>query len=157
MRANDAVGGLVLILLAAAMIAMSASFPEFPGQKYGPSLFPRIMATGLIVCGVLLIRKGWASRPAGAPWVEIAPWVHEPRRLGSFLLMLGLLLLYILVSETVGFIPIALLFLGALFLWLGVRPLTATITAAVATLTIHWFFSSLLLVPLPRGWLNTIL
>jgi putative tricarboxylic transport membrane protein len=157
MRANDAISGLVLILLSAAMIAMSASFPEFPGQKYGPSLFPRIMASGLIVCGALLIRKGWAARTPGAPWVEIAPWVHEPWRLGSFLLMLGLLLLYILVAETVGFIPMALVFLAALFLWLGVKPLTAIATSIVATLVIHWFFSTLLRVPLPRGWLNSIL
>ncbi len=157
MRANDAISGLLLIVLSAAMLVLAASFPDFPGQKYGPSLFPRIMATGLIVCGALLIRKGWASRPAGAPWVEIAPWVHEPWRLGSFLLMLGMLLLYILASETVGFIPLALVFLGALFLWLGVRPVMATFTAVVATLTIHWFFSTLLRVPLPRGWLNTIL
>ena len=158
MRANDAISGLVLILLAAAMIALTASFPEFPGQKYGPSLFPRIMGAGLIVCGALLIRKGIAAqRAGGAPWVEIAPWVHEPWRLGSFLLMLGLLLLYIVAAETVGFIPMSLLFLGALFFWLGVRPLTATVTAIVTTLTIHWFFSSLLRVPLPRGWLNSIL
>jgi putative tricarboxylic transport membrane protein len=157
MRANDAISGLLLIVLSVAMLIVAASFPDFPGQKYGPSLFPRIMATGLIVCGALLIRKGWASRPAGAPWVEIAPWVHEPWRLGSFLLMLGMLLLYILVSETVGFILLALVFLGALFLWLGVRPVMATFTAVVATLTIHWFFSTLLRVPLPRGWLNTIL
>lgn len=158
MRANDAISGLVLILLATAMIALTAHFPEFPGQKYGPSLFPRIMASGLIVCGALLFRKGLAAhRTTGAPWVEIAPWVHEPWRLGSFLLMLGLLLLYIVASETVGFIPIALLFLGALFLWLGVKPLTAVITAIAATLIIHWFFSTLLRVPLPRGWLNSIL
>ena len=157
MRANDAVSGLFLILLSAAMLVMAMSFPEFPGQKYGPALFPRIMASGMIVCGALLIRKGLASRSAGTPWVDIAPWVYEPWRLGSFVLMLALLLIYILVSETVGFIPMALVFLGALFLWLGVRPLTAVITAIVATLAIHWFFSTLLRVPLPRGWLNSIL
>ena len=158
MRANDAISGLVLILLAAAMIALTASFPEFPGQKYGPSLFPRIMGAGLIVCGALLMRKGIAAhRSAGAPWVEIAPWMHEPWRLGSFLLMLGLLLLYIVAAETVGFIPMSLLFLGVLFFWLGVKPLTAIATAVVTTLIIHWFFSSLLRVPLPRGWLNSIL
>jgi putative tricarboxylic transport membrane protein len=71
--------------------------------------------------------------------------------------MLALLFLYIFVSETVGFIPIALLFLLALFLWLNVRPLTAVITAVVATIVIHEFFSSLLRVPLPRGWLDPIL
>ena len=158
MRANDAISGLVLILLAAAMIALTASFPEFPGQKYGPSLFPRIMGAGLIAFGALLMRKGIAAnRSAGAPWVEIAPWMNEPWRLGSFLLMLGLLLLYIVAAETVGFIPMSLLFLGALFFWLGVKPLTAIATAIVTTLIIHWFFSSLLRVPLPRGWLNSIL
>lgn len=157
MRSNDAVSGLLLILLSAAMIALTASFPDFPGQKYGPALFPRILGAGLIVCGALLTWKGLAAHRAGAPWVELAPWTHDPWRLGSFLLMLGMLLLYILVSETVGFIPIALVFLGGLFLWLGVRPVTAIITAVVATIAIHWFFSTLLRVPLPRGWLNSIL
>jgi putative tricarboxylic transport membrane protein len=61
------------------------------------------------------------------------------------------------VSETVGFIPIAFLFLLTLFVWLGVRLISGVIIAAVATLAIHWFFSTMLRVPLPRGWLNTIL
>jgi putative tricarboxylic transport membrane protein len=157
LRANDAIAGLVLIVLSAVMIALTASFPEFPGQKYGPSLFPRILGAGLIVCGAVLMWNGLASRRAGAPWVEIAPWARQPRRLASFLLVIALLLLYIFVAETVGFIPMALLFLGALFLWLGVRPWIAAVTAFTGTLVIYWFFASLLRVPLPRGWLNSIL
>ncbi|MFA6266627.1 MAG: tripartite tricarboxylate transporter TctB family protein [Pseudolabrys sp.] len=158
MRANDAVCGLVLILLAAAMIAITATFPDFVGQKYGPALFPRILGTGLIICGLLLVRNGVAAhRAAGTPWVEIAPWVHEPRRVGAFLLTLALLLFYIFFSETIGFIPIALVFLGAMFLWLGVRPITAAICTIVATGAIYWFFALMLRVPLPRGWLNSIL
>ena len=51
MRANDAVNGAILILFAAIMIALTASFPAFPGQKYGPSLFPRLLGAGLIICG----------------------------------------------------------------------------------------------------------
>ncbi len=157
MRANDAISGLMLIALSALMIAFTASFPEFPGQKYGPSLFPRILGAGLIVCGALLVWKGLAARTPGTPWVEFAPWTRERWRLGSFALMLAMLVLYILASETVGFIPIALIFLLVQFLWLGVRPLTAVITAIVTTALIHEFFSTLLRVPLPRGWLNTIL
>lgn len=157
MRANDAVVGFVIILFSATMIALTASFPEFPGQKYGPALFPRILGTGLIVCGAILMWRGLAARSSGARWIEFAPWTHDRRRLSNFLLMLGLLLLYIFASETVGFIPIALVFLGSLFLWLGVRPLAAAITAVAATITIHWFFATMLRVPLPRGWLNTIL
>ena len=71
--------------------------------------------------------------------------------------MLLLLLLYIIFSETVGFIPMAFGTLGVLFLWFGVRPLTALITTVVATMMIYWFFASLLRVPLPRGWLDSIL
>lgn len=157
MRANDAIAGLVLIVLSAVMIALTASFPEFPGQKYGPSLFPRILGAGLIVCGGILMWNGFVSRRAGAAWVEIAPWAREPRRLATFMLVIALLLLYIFAAETVGFIPLALMFLGVLFVWLGVRPWIAATTALVSTLIIYWFFAILLRVPLPRGWLNSIL
>ena len=157
MRANDAISGLVLIVLAAAMIALTLSFPDFPGQKYGPALFPRILGAGLIVCGAMLMRNGFAARRTGAPWVELAPWTHDPRRLTSFFLVIAMLLLYVLAADTVGFIPIALIFLGGLFLWLGVRPIPALLTAIATTIAIHWFFGSMLRVPLPRGWLTTIL
>ena len=157
MRANDAIAGVVLIILSIVMIALTASFLDFPGQKYGPSLFPRILSTGLIVCGGILIWNGLTARRMGAPWVELAPWVKEPRRLATFFLVLVLLLLYIFAAETVGFIPLALLFLVTLFLWLGVRPWIAAVTALVGTFAIYWFFATLLRVPLPRGWLNLIL
>jgi putative tricarboxylic transport membrane protein len=156
-RANDVISGLVLIVLSLAMIALTANFPEFHGQKYGPALFPRILGAGVIICGVFIIWNGMRARRAGAPWVEIAPWVHEPWRIGSFLLTLGMILLYILVSETVGFILISLLFLGSMFLWLGVRPIPAVLTAIIATISIQYFFGTLLRVPLPRGWLTTIM
>ncbi len=157
MRANDALTGFVIIVLSLAMIALTLSFPAFIGQKYGPALFPRILATALIVCGAILIWNGISSRKAGSKWIEIAPWMRDPWRLTSFILVLALLLLYILVAETVGFIPIAFLFLLTLFYWLGVRPVTGVVIAVIATVTIHWFFSTMLRVPLPRGWLNTIL
>jgi putative tricarboxylic transport membrane protein len=44
-----------------------------------------------------------------------------------------------------------------LFVWLGVRPVPAVLTAVVTTIAIHWFFSTMLRVPLPRGLLNAIL
>lgn len=157
MRANDAVSGLVLILLAAAMIAFTSTFPDFPGQHYGPALFPRILGGVVIACGGLLMWRGVAARRAGAALVEMAPWTREPWRVGSFVLMLGLLVVYILFAETVGFIPMAFVTALALFMWFGVRPLTAIGTSVVATLVIYWFFATLLRVPLPRGWLDPIL
>lgn len=157
MRANDILSGLALIVFSLAMMTLTLSFPEFPGQKFGPALFPRILGVGLILCGAVLVRNGLAARRTGAPWLELAPWTRDPWRVTSFLGTLALLLVYIFASETIGFIPVALAFLLELFVWLGVRLVPAALTAVVTTIAIHWFFSTMLRVPLPRGWLNTIL
>ncbi len=157
MRANDILSGLALIVLSLAMMTLTLTFPDFSGQRFGPSLFPRILGVGLILCGAAIVRNGLAARRAGAPWLELAPWTRDPWRVTSFLGTLALLLVYILASEAIGFIPIALVFLLSLFVWLGVRLVPAVLTAVVATIGIHWFFSTMLRVPLPRGWLNTIL
>lgn len=157
MRANDILSGLALIVFSLAMITLTLTFPDFPGQRFGPSLFPRILGVGLILCGAALVRNGLAARLAGAPWLELAPWTSDPWRATSFFGTLALLLVYILASESIGFIPIALVFLFALFVWLGVRLVPAVLTAVVTTIAIHWFFSTMLRVPLPRGLLNAIL
>jgi putative tricarboxylic transport membrane protein len=156
-RANDALTGIVIIVLSLVMMTITLRFPDFPGQRYGPWLFPRILGTALIVGSLLLIWNGMAARRAGAPWVEIAPWARNPWRLSCFALVLVSLVFYILFSDAIGFIPIALIFLGALFLWFGVKPLTAGITAVAATFAIHWFFATMLRVPLPRGILDSVL
>jgi putative tricarboxylic transport membrane protein len=157
MRANDAVSGLLLILLAGVMIALTASFPAFPGQRYGPALFPRLLGSGLIVCGALLMWQGLAARRAGEPWLAFAPWTREPRRLLSFLFVLGAIVLYILLAGTVGFIPLVFAILAGLFLWFGVRWLVSLPLALGVTLAMHWFFASAMRIPLPRGWLDAFL
>jgi putative tricarboxylic transport membrane protein len=156
-RANDAIAGFFLILLAGTMIALTASFPAFPGQKYGPSLFPRVLGTAMILCGALLAWRGLAARRGGQSFVELEAWTRQPRGAVSFALILGSIVLYIVASEAVGFIPIAVLILGSLFLWFGVRWFVALPLALAATWIMHWFFASTMRVPLPRGWLNAVL
>jgi len=155
-RVNDAIIGLLLIAASIAVFIATLSFPEFPGQRYGPSLFPQVLSTAMLICGVLLVIHGWRNRTE-EHWLVLESWTKEPWRLGSFALVIAAVLVYIFASDTVGFIPVAAVILGVLFLWLGTRPVTATITAIVATFAIHWFFATMLRVPLPRGWLNTIL
>jgi putative tricarboxylic transport membrane protein len=157
MRANDALTGTVLILFAGIMLALTASFPAFPGQRYGPALFPRILGTGLIVCGAILVWRGVAARRAGERLITFADWTGRPGNAFAFALILGSILLYIFTSETVGFIPVAVVILAVLFLWFGVRWVVAIPTALVATWAIHWFFASAMRVPLPRGWLDNVL
>ena len=157
MRANDAVVGAILIVIAAAVLAYTGTFPAFPGQQYGPSLFPRILSTGLMLCGALLVLRGLAARRAGEPLVTLAPWTAEPRRRLSFLAVLGAIVFYILAAESVGFILVAFVMLAALFAWFGVRLVAALPLAAGMTFLIHYFFANLMRVPLPRGLLNTVL
>jgi len=157
MRANDALTGALIILLAAAMIALTLKFPAFIGQKYGPALFPRLLGAGLILCGAILVWRGLAARRAGESLVTFAEWTDRPGSAFAFALILASILLYIFASETVGFIPISAVILGALFLWFGVRWIVAVPVALIATWAIHWFFASAMRVPLPRGWLNEIL
>jgi putative tricarboxylic transport membrane protein len=157
MRTNDAISGAILILAALAMIAYTTTFPPFPGQKYGPSLFPRLLGGGIIICGALLIMRGLKMRAGGQRWFSTAPWMAEPWRLASFLLTFAAMLFYILASEKLGFLIVASIILTGLFLWFRVRPIIAIPIGLAATWIIHWFFVSLMRVPLPRGILTNIL
>ena len=157
MRTNDIISGLVLIAISAGMIYLTLDFPDFPGQKYGPSLFPRILGSGIILCGVILIFRGATARRAGVPWITYADWVSDPWRLASFLMLPGLVVLYILISEQIGFIPVAFAMLLFMFLWFRARLVVALPVAALSTWIIHWFFATMMRVPLPRGLLTNIL
>lgn len=156
MRANDTLAGTVMIIAAGVMIYLTLDFPPFPGQKYGPSLFPRILGTGLVLCGLLLIARGLIAKRR-EPMLRLAGWTQNAEQLQSFLLVVGLIVAYILVSEQIGFLIVAFVLLTILFLWFRARPMLALPVAAIATWTIHYFFSSLMRVPLPRGILTNIL
>ena len=68
------------------------------------------------------------------------------------------LLLYILVSDRLGFILTALLLLaGWLLLLHGGRPISSLAIALGVTLAVDYLFSKLLLVPLPAGVLQPLL
>lgn len=158
MRLNDAVMGALFILLAGAMIALTFSFPPFPGQKYGPSLFPRIIAGGIILFSALLVMRGARERrEGGGSWLTLEEWTRQPRRLASFALMLAVMIFYIIASEPLGFIVTAFLIQLILFLWFGVKPVNAVVVAVLTTVMVQYFFGTLMRVPLPRGVLDSVL
>lgn len=157
MRFNDAVSGAVFILLAIALIGTAMTFPVLPGQPYGAALFPSVIGTGFAVCGVFLVVRGLSPVGRRQPVLALDPALREPRNAASLFLILGAVLLYILLADWVGFIPMAFVLLMGLFLWFGVRPHNALIIAALFTGVTFWFFANMLRVPLPRGWLTGIL
>ena len=150
MKLNDAIFGLLLMALGAAVLVGIQGYPKIPGQPVGPALFPGLVAAGLCVGGVLLLARGWRAR-ATQPWFAWDPWVRSPRHLLALAVLLGSILFYILAVERLGFLVTATLIQAALFLVLRVPPVRAVGIALVATLLVHLAFYKLLRVPLPAG------
>lgn len=154
MKLNDGLLGAILLGFAGWVWWMTTFFPAFPGQDYGPNLFPRILAVGIGGCGLILVVRGLRAR---APLVSFAAWTRDPAKLISFLLIPGAALAYMLLADRLGFIPTAFLLLLGLSLWFRARPLVALPVAAGMTLVIHWFFAGMMRVPLPRGLMDAVL
>lgn len=153
MKLNDAVFGLLLLILGVTVLAIVQDYPKIPGQQVGPALFPGLIAVGLCVGGVILLARGWRSR-ATAPWLVWDDWMRSPRHVLALAVLIGSVLFYILVSQWLGFLISAVLILTALFRVLQLPLGRSVLIAVVATLVIHFAFYKLLRVPLPWGVLT---
>ena len=156
MKFNDAVWGVFLALLGFAVLVHVQSFPRIPGQNIGPGIFPGLVATGLGICGLLLIARGVRSRRGAepAPWAEAPAWLRSPRPVLAFAVLVGVNLFYLLAVDRLGFVLTAFVYLSALMGVLRVRLVLLLPLAAAATLLIHGAFYRLLKVPLPWGVLQ---
>ena len=155
MKLNDAVFGVLLLLLGGAVLFVVQGFPKIPGQQVGPALFPGLIAVGLCIGGAMLLVRGWAARHDAA-WFRPGAWVRSPRHVLAFLLVPASVVFYMLVSEKLGFLPTASIVLAALFCLLRVPPGRALLIAVIASLVIHFAFYKLLRVPLPWGVLMPV-
>ena len=153
MKLSDAVFGLLLLALGAAVIAVVSSYPTIPAQRVGPSLFPGLIAVGLVIGGLILIVRGWRER-AIVPWVRFEPGVRSPRHVAGVLGVIGSVIFYIAAVDRLGFFLTSLLILTISFRLFGVALGRSIVIAAIATLVIHFAFYKLLRVPLPWGLLT---
>jgi len=153
MKINDAVFGLLLMVLGAVVLGVVQGYPRIPGQQVGPALFPGLIAAGLCVGGALLLLRGWRERKA-VPWFTGGDWMRSPRHLVAFAVLIGSIVFYMLVSQALGFVITSTLILSLLFYVLKVGPLKSLTVALLASLVIHLMFYKLLRVPLPWGLLQ---
>ncbi len=148
-------GSIILAFGAAVALFAVLTFPALPGQEFGPAFFPTIIGVVLSGCGAILLVQGIAKRKT-VPLVEMGEWARMPRHIVNFVSVFLALLVYILFTDTVGFIPISFLILTVLMVQFGSRWFTAAGIGLVATLVIHTLFYKLLLVPLPWGILEPL-
>ncbi|MEN3291980.1 MAG: putative tricarboxylic transport rane protein [Burkholderiales bacterium] len=153
MKINDVLSGVLVGSLAAAVYLHARSFPGMPGQNVGPNMFPQLIAVGLMICAVLLVVRGVRSL-ATESLIALPEWLGANRAALGFLAIPVSLIFYLLVSEWLGFIATAALFLFGLFQVFGVRMRMALIVAIVGSVVIHTMFYKFLNVPLPWGVLS---
>jgi putative tricarboxylic transport membrane protein len=151
MRVNDAIIGSVLLAFAVTVFAYARTLPAIPGQQYGAAVFPMVVAAGLGGCGASLVVSGLRHWNGAVAWNDWARTHHVWVRLA---VVVGLVLAYILASETIGFLPISIAILLIFLLMMGARWWVAAVVALVATLLIQQTFAVLLRVPLPLGLLG---
>ncbi|MCX7630130.1 MAG: tripartite tricarboxylate transporter TctB family protein [Geminicoccaceae bacterium] len=151
MRIHDGVFGVLLLLLAGFVLREATGFPPMPGQRFGPSLFPSLLAAGFALCGLLLLAGGLVSE-RGRPLASLEGWAEKGARVVDVALVVGGLVLLIALWQRLGFVIGATLFATALAgRFLGGRYLPALLVCAPACFAIDWAFRRLLLVPLPQG------
>lgn len=155
MRFNDAILGCVIIAFALLAGYATRDFPAIPGQAYGAALFPRLLCVGFAVCGTILVASGVRNR-ATQPLLDRDDWALSARGPVTLGIVLSGIVLYILVSDRLGFIPSAFLLLTAILLRLRGRWASTLVIAAGTTLVVHYLFYKVLLVPLPWGVLEPL-
>lgn len=147
MRVNDGLIGLVLLVLSLAVLWHVRDFPNIPGQTYGASLFPTVIAAGLAVCSVLLIISSWRNGQAALVTSQVTPG----KSLWALAITLAVLVGYVLLVNQLGFVVTAFLALVILMRTYGVKLLVAIPLAIITTAVIHTAFYKMLGVPLPWG------
>jgi putative tricarboxylic transport membrane protein len=154
MRLNDTLTGFLLLLFGVGVALHARAFPVTPGQGIGPGFIPVAVGVGIAACGAVLVWSG-RKQPA-ARWLEVESWVRQPRIALNGALVIGSLVFYALVVDTLGFFLTAFVFLVVLFIAFGVARRWTAPLAVVVTVGLHVAFYSLLRVPLPWGWLEGI-
>ena len=154
MKINDAILGVLFILGAAAVLIHVQGFPKIPGQNVGPAIFPGLIATGIAICGVLLVVRGLRARvthPTGADarWFAVPEWLRSPKRLAAFGVFVEVNVACVLIVEWLGFLITGFVYLLILMRVLEVRWRVAVPVAILTTLLSPYPFYKLLKVPLP--------
>lgn len=160
MKFTDSVSGVLICALGIALLTMSAQFPSFAGQPYGASLFPSILGTALVLCGLGLGARDLLKRRAGsttAPWITPDDAFGNTRAVAAFATVLLFVLAQILLGRAVGFAPLAVIGLFVLFRVLHIKTLPALALSLGGTAMCWFLFARLLLVPLPRGIIGRLI
>lgn len=158
MQLSDRTTGLFLVGLGGITAYAGSTLPPIPGQQVGPGIFPMVVGFGLMLCGLLIALKigrqfedqaeADLAQHQDAPTAETAAPSHAGLRA---LVPIGAIVFYVLAVNTLGFVLVGALMVGASALALRAPWKLALGMAICAPPFVHLVFYKLLRVPLPDG------
>jgi putative tricarboxylic transport membrane protein len=159
MLLSDRITGLTIAAIGGLAVYGGWLLPPMRGQPVGPSVFPMVVGTGVVLCGLLIAagigrtfeEEAEADLAASADHAPPDPAQAKPAWLAA--LPPALLLFYVLASERLGFLITAAIMAATAAKAFGASTKLATGLALIAPLAIHLIFYKLLRVPLPPGLL----
>lgn len=135
--------GILLIILAGVLWYDAVNLGRTVAYGIGPAMMPKVVATGLVVLGLLSMISGFRSGHR-----EV-----EPVDVSAILIIIGgFLALTVCIGIGAGFVPAMTILFAATSYAFGRRALLADVVigAVLATL-VYLLFSKLLALSLPRG------
>jgi putative tricarboxylic transport membrane protein len=139
--------GLVAVGFALGVLTLDIKVPKVHA-KVGPTIFPWVVAGGLVLIGAALAWRAWRA--------ERGPL--QPRDLTALAILAGGLLQQILLVAWAGFVPTAAVLFAAVATAFGRRrPLVDLAIGLALALIAYLVFTRLLGLGLPAGWLAGVL
>lgn len=152
---RDVLFGLGFVVLGIWVCWYAGTFPEARAGMPGPSLFPRLIAVGLVVGGGALILTHLIRR--GAVSQGKSRMVHEGAEediatdLSSnlkLLIVVGVTAATPMLGRAFGLIPAIALLSFVTSILLKANPVVAFVVSVLGAFAIYWVFSEVLGVPL---------
>lgn len=156
MRIDNMLIGLAAVALGGYVFIVGYHMPSLPHLRFGPGFFPCLIGIGLALTGLGLVAQRLLDSGSLGPWFEAEPNLRTPKAFIGLVLMLGGVVLYIVASDEIGFLPTAAVILWVNLGWFWRRPVAAIFVSLGAVLFIQFFFGSFMQVPLPMGVLEPI-
>lgn len=171
---TDLVTGALAVAVGAIVIPYGAGMPDIREGIPGPGLFPMMIGGFLVLLGISLILTTLLGRRstdvpdepappqpvaadaqvAGPDVVSTDAGAEGPRRWVNGLVVIGAVLFYALLADTLGFLLTMTVVVSAILLVLRTRWWVAVLTGVLTSLALWGLFEQALLVQLPDGLLR---
>ena len=147
------IAAIIGMLFSVVAFVLTFTFKHFKNVPVGPEFFPRYLAVGMFICcAVLLLQNLKVTKDNNYPAKTLS---LRDKGMQKMLIGVGIVLLYALLWNVLGFLLISPLALFAMMYLVGMHKyLRMGIISIVATVVVFCIFKFLLGIEMPMGILE---